>query len=61
MQHLVDIVIHDKTEVGFAAGAVQQHNFVDVILLEHGRNQFDVVVDLIVLADHVVFQLAVCG
>ena len=50
-----------KAEVGLAAGAVQQHNFVAVILLEHRRNQFDVVVDLIVLADHVVFQLAVCG
>ena len=61
MQYLVDVVIHDKAEVGFAAGAVQQHDLVAVVLLKHGRNQLNVVVDLIVLADHVVFQLAVCG
>ena len=61
MQYLVNVVIHDKAEVGFAAGAVQQHDLVAVVLLKHGRNQLNVVVDLIVLADHVVFQLAVCG
>ena len=55
------IVIHDKAEVGLAAGAVQQHDLVAVVLLKHGRNQLDIMVDLIVLADHVVFQLAVCG
>ena len=38
MQYLVDVVIHDKAEVGFAAGAVQQHDLVAVVLLKHGRN-----------------------
>ena len=35
MQYLVDVVIHDKAEVGFAAGAVQQHDLIAVVLLKH--------------------------
>ena len=61
MEHLVQIVIHDKAEIGLAAGAVEQHDLVAVILLKHRCNQFDIMVDLIVFADHIVLQLAVCG
>ena len=61
VQHLVQIIVHDKAEVGLAAGAVEQHDLLAVVLLKHGRDQLDIVVDLVVFADHVVFELAVCG
>ena len=60
-QHLMQIVVHDKAEIGLAAGAIKQYDLLAVVLLEHGRDQLYIMVDLVVLTDHVVFQLAVRG
>ena len=58
-QHIAQVIVHDKGQIRLAAGTVKQQNFLAVILLEHGCNQFDIVIDLIVLSDHVVFDFAV--
>ena len=60
-QHLVQVIVHYKTEVGFSAGAVKQHDLLAVILFEHRSHQLNIVVDLVILADHVVLELAFRG
>ena len=61
VQHLMQVIVHHKAQIGLATGAVEQHDLIAVVLREHGGDQLDIVVDLIIFADHVVFQLAIRG
>ena len=59
-EHITQIVIHDKAQIGLAAGTVQQQDLLR-LLFKHRRNQLHIMVNLIVFAHHIVFELALRG
>ncbi len=59
-QHIVQVIIHHKAEIRFSTGAVQKDDFLPVVFFEHGGNQFNIVVYLVIFTDHIVFELSVC-
>ena len=61
LQLIGDVIIQHKAQVGFAAGAVEQDDLPALVGLKKRRHQLYIMIDLIVFADFIVFQLAVPG